>query len=501
MSDTSQQQVATAAEQRELSLHERYSLARRNTGYPPIIVIAVAYPSLAALPSTETLNQRIVELQQHFPLLYSRIEGERTTKPRLVQLDKPWSPEDILSKGTYTPSSRPEGEGGSAGRDEEFGTVLKTESDRMENDKEVLQTSPAWQVRIHTSAESSIIERVYLTLAVDHIYTDGRGILSLLQALLSSDISSLPYEKLSTVPKVEDTLPMKPSMRFILPLIFQKIILPMCPLFIQNYFRTISPWPASAIREPPFKCTPGLSLYSVPAADLAAIKALSKAKGIPTLHAVFKAAFVGAIWAVYRHRTTEPKFVVSASTPRSERDPTLAHPFCMGNYISSHKIELEPHATTYFWALAKRVSDDLLDPRAISHGRMGVGSLAFVPDGELHTEGKQDPLRPTKWEEFFLNGAASSQPFGESLSLSNLGVCTLPEGAEDLVWGQYASPFTAALCTAMIGHEGGLRLVTTWREGSAVVQQEVKVVEKVFHRILKNLIKKPKDTSLAALVI
>ncbi|WVF68845.1 hypothetical protein IAT40_003618 [Kwoniella sp. CBS 6097] len=502
-----------------VSLHERFSLARRNTGYPPIIVIAVAYPDASAIPSTAFLKQRVIKLQQHFPLLWSRIDGERTTKPRLVQLPQPWSPEDILSKGVYTPfisnsslgskQDNTEGEGdgqdsSSREKDEEFEALLKSESDRMSSDKEILRSSPAWQVRIHTpssDSSSTTTTRAYLTLAVDHVYTDGRGILSLLQALLLPDISSLPYEKLSSIPKVEDTLPMKPSMGYILPLIFQKIILPMFPSFVQNYFRPISPWPASAIREPPLGCPPGLSVYSIPASDVAAIKTLSKAKGIPTLHGLFKTAFVSAIWAIYRHTATDPKFVVSASTPRSERDSALGHPLCTGNYISSHKIQLEPTATENFWTFAKRISDDLLDPRAISHGRMGLGSLAFVPDGELDGEGGKDLLKPTKWEEFFLNGASSSQPFGESLNLSNLGVCKLPEGTRDLVWGQYASPFTAALCVAMIGHQGGLRLVTTWREGSAVTKEEIKEVEHVFHRILRRLIDGQEDTTLAALAL
>ncbi|OCF45918.1 hypothetical protein I317_00004 [Kwoniella heveanensis CBS 569] len=493
---------------RTVSLHERFSLARRNAGYPPIIVIAVAYPTSSALPTTAFLSQRVVRLQRHFPSLWSRIDGERTTKPRLVQLKEPWSPEDILSTGAYTPALSTKekvNDDGRNGRDEEFETILKAESDRMGNDGEVLRSSPApaWQVRIHTPASSSST-RAYLTLAVDHVYTDGRGILSLLQALLApGDISTTsppyPYEKLSAIPKVEDTLPMKPSVGYILPLIFQKIVLPMFPHFIQNYLKPISPWPAKVIREAPLRCSPGLSVYSVPASEVTAVKTLSKEKGIPTLHGLFKTALVGAIWAVYRHTTTEPKFIVSASTPRSERDPALGHPYCMGNYISSHKIHLELAASQDFWALAKKVSDDLLDPRAISHGRMGMGSLAFVPDGEL--DGGKDPRKPTKWEEFFLNGAASAEPFGESANVSNLGVCKLPEGAEDLVWGQYASPFTAALCIAMIGHEGGLRLVTTWREGSAVIESETKEVERAFHRILKRLIDAQKDTSLAALAL
>ncbi|CAD6589249.1 MAG: hypothetical protein CYPHOPRED_004768, partial [Cyphobasidiales sp. Tagirdzhanova-0007] len=56
---------------RKLGLVERFNLCRRNAGFPVSVTILVAYPSLSASPTEASLSASIVELQDHFPLLYS----------------------------------------------------------------------------------------------------------------------------------------------------------------------------------------------------------------------------------------------------------------------------------------------------------------------------------------------------------------------------------------------------------------------------------------------
>jgi hypothetical protein len=114
-----------------------------------------------------------------------------------------------------------------------------------------------------------------------------------------------------------------------------------------------------------------------------------------------------------------------------------------------------------------------------------MGLLAYLPDPTTFTS--DEPKRATGWEDDYLtkfeNGTIIN---GNSLSLSfsNLGRTTLPPGAEDLVWGFPGSPFAPPLSVAVIGHERGVRVYTTWREG-LVTRENVGQVERAFYEILQ----------------
>ncbi|WRT68020.1 uncharacterized protein IL334_004995 [Kwoniella shivajii] len=471
------------------TLHERYSVARRNSGFPAIIVAVIVYPTASALPSSSSLKERIVQLQEHFPLLCSRVEDHRKTKPYFTPNASPWSPEDILSTTVYTPSS-------TGSKEEEYETLMNQEP-RILVEKEDFWFGPAWQIRALSHPSHPDSSRAYLTLAVDHIYLDGRGLLSLLNALVADDIINLPFEKISTPTRLDDTVDIKPSLSFMLPIVIKKLLLPKFPVFIQNYFEQPPAWPSKLIRVSPTNCEPGLSIHLLPSTDVNALKTISKKHGVRTLHGLFKAAWMVSIWSVYRH--TLVPFIARASTPRSERDPELGHAYCTGNYVSSHRVEISLSTKDDFWVIAKKIADELLDPKAIAQGRMNMGMLAYIPDGE--NESPVDVHRPTGWESFFLDEANSPEPFGESISVSNLGVTKLPEGAEDLFWGQESSPYAPPFSTSLIGHEAGMRMVTSWREGSAVIKDEAQKIEKTFGRVLQKLIAGQVDTALEKLTL
>ncbi|WVW84943.1 hypothetical protein I302_106979 [Kwoniella bestiolae CBS 10118] len=470
---------------RPLSLHERYSVARRNSTFPAVVVVAVAYPSSSVLPSQPSLENRIIELQRHFPLLYSSVEGVRTTKPYFKSRDEIWSPSEILFSTTYMPK---------ADAKEELAEVFGEEPYVLGR-KQDFWSGPAWQVRMHTHPESES-SRAYLTLAIDHIYNDGRGLLALLEFLLADDISSLPYEKLSEIPRVEDTISMKPTMGYFLPIVFDKLLLPKLPNFIQPYFKKPTPWPSTVIRQSPVDCPPAQTLISLPLDLITNLKLVSKEHGIKTLHGLLKAAFMVSVWSVYRYTLTP--FIVRGSTPRSERTSTLGHALCTGNYVSSHKVDIPMDGKDDFWVIAKKVADELIDPQAMQTGRMDMGMLAWVPDGEFDPP-HEDPRRVTKWEDFFLSGAYSPAPFNESVSFSNLGVTKLPKGADDLIWGQEASPYAPPFNASVIGHEGGLRMIVVWKEGSAVIKEEVEQLKKVFEGVLRKLVEGVDNTTLEVL--
>ncbi|WWD05323.1 hypothetical protein V865_003396 [Kwoniella europaea PYCC6329] len=471
-------------EKRYLSLHERYSVCRRNSTFPAVVVVVVAYPNSSDLPSTSFLEQQITELQQHFPLLYASVEGSRTTTPYFQSRKEVWPPSVILFHTTYTPLSDAK---------EELGEVFCKEPDVLAK-KQDFYSGPSWQVRLHTHPAHS---RAYLTLAIDHIYNDGRGLIALLDCLLADDISSLPYEKLFSIPRVEDTIDMKPSLGYFLPIVFDKLLLPKLPDFIQSYFKKSPTWPSTSIRQGPIGLPAGQSIIAIPLDLLSKLKIVSKEHGIKTLHGLLKTIYMVGVWSVYRHTLTP--FVIRGSTPRSERDPKLGHPLCTGNYVSSHKVDIPLKGDDKFWTIATKVSDNLIDPQLIKFGRMDMGMLAWVPDGEFDPP-HEDSRRATKWEDFFLTQAYSETPFNESFSFSNLGVTKLPKRAEDLIWGQEASPYAPPFNVTLISHEGGLRLVTVWKEGSVAVKEEVKQMEKAFGEVLRKLVEGVDDTTLASLI-
>ena len=139
-----------------------------------------------------------------------------------------------------------------------------------------------------------------------------------------------------------------------------------------------------------------------------------------------------------------------------------------------------------FWPTAKLYQEQYDSPSALYAARqiMGVWTT-FVPDGDLSH--LNDPKRPTKAEDFYIRGAESELPFGTSISFANLAKTDLPPGAVDMAWAMAPIPFRPPLAVALIGHEKGTRLVSSWREGSVVSREQVKRVHEVFRRILENL--------------
>lgn len=386
--------------------------------------------------------------------------------------EKPWPAEDILDEAEYQPEDDDS---------VEIGNILQKNGQKKSTDD--LNSRPLWQVTIDTSLKKST---TYITLVADHLIVDGKGLSIFFDALLAKDVSQLPYEKLETIPRLEDTMNIKPSLSFLLPMVWQHLILPRLPFFIQRFFSTGATWPATHVRESPFNCSPGYSLLSIPADQMASLKQVARAHNILALHAVLKSIYALAIWSKFRH-TLSP-FRLTASTPRSERDYKLGHAYCMGNYVSSYQFDIQFTPGESFWVVAKKVFDYLMDPESIESARMRMGILEQVPDG-VYDPPHADPHRPTKWEDFFLNEAASEKPFGEALSFSNLGHVKLPENAKDVAWVQIGGSLASAgFSTAVLGHEKGLRLNTIYLEGAAVTKEDVKDIERLFVVILKRLI-------------
>ncbi|ODN81922.1 hypothetical protein L202_02266 [Cryptococcus amylolentus CBS 6039] len=459
---------------RPLALRERLSLARTNAGYPAIITMAVVYPSSSSAPSDVFLARRIAEIQTHFPQLYARVAAAHTTDPVQILRDRPWKSSEVLRKGVYLPQQT---------KDKEFAAVLHLDGQRMM--QEDFDNAPLWQITVYASTSQS---RVYVALSVEHVMIDGRGMANLFQALLAEDISHLPQETLEATPRAEDTINMRPSLAFAVPLIWYHIVLPRLPSFLQTYFAPAKPWPAEQIDISPLASPSALSLFSLSSGDVSQLKALARLHKVPALNAVLLAMYGLAVWSKYGY-TLRP-FRLVAISARSERDASLGHAYALSNYVSSHQIDVCIQSGDDFWTIARKVSYDTSNPRAISHARMRMGMIAQIPDGiYISPNGEPDPCRPTLFEDFLLNNASLPTPFTNGFALSNLGLLPLPEGAEDLAWAQVANGLGGEVFTvAVVGHQDGVRLSTSFKDGSAVRRSEVEDVEQIFGIILGRLL-------------
>ncbi|KAL1743214.1 hypothetical protein HDZ31DRAFT_83557 [Schizophyllum fasciatum] len=453
---------------RKLSLHERYSVMRRNVGFTHPLTALLTYPS-AALPLVDFLSQRILELQQHFPLLRSTVVNARTRAPLFQQRPAIYAAEDILRHEVFDTM---------ADGTEEKKRVLYNESNRMAAEDD---TRPRWQVTIFDSSPPG--DKSYLALSVDHVLLDGMGLILLTQALLAPDVSSLPTESLGKIPLYEDTVDLRPPYSYLLPIVWQELVVGKLPSFLQQYVRQPKTWFGSSTQRPPLECDWDLALVELQASLVTSVKATGKSFGVQTLHPLLKTAYFAAMWAVFAQRSERAPFVLHANTPRSERAAVLGHAYCTSNYASSIDVERAVCGGDDFRETARAIAAVLASPRGVQQGRWAIGMLALIPD-PVSDPARAGTDRPTGWEDYFLDKAGSASPFGGSLGLSNLGYARLPGGAKDLVWTQAAWPCAAVLSANAVGHEGGLRVTTVWREGAAASKNEVDAVQEVFARVL-----------------
>lgn len=470
---------------RPLTPHDRFFVCRRNVGHPPSIVFLLRYPSPSSLPNTADLLDRIALLQDHFPLLHAVVRDGTKTKPFWVVRD-PWPPEDILRDATYR-------------TEQSIGEVLEAEIRRMNGQDPT--TRPMWQVsRLFAASTSSNElnekeEAAYLALSAQHELVDGRGALQLLTYLLApeSGVRGLPVEDLH-LPTVAETIPTKPSWAYLGGLIFREVIRPLLPKWIQGYFPVVRPWPTQPVAAAPVDVDFGVSVLSIPSETVARLKVAAREEGVRTLHPVLKVAYMASIWAHARRSNSlkdiegqEP--TIRGNTPRSERQPEqLGHPRCTGNYTSSYEVDMSFEPTDDFWHRASGMAAKLVDPKEIQKARWQMHMLNYLPDGQLDGRSSSGGVGATQWEEYFLAQARGPRPFRSTVNVSNLGMYALPDGADDMVWGVDPSVFGPVFGVSVLGHRGGLRVITSWREGSAVDRDGVKWVEGAFVRLLEGLV-------------
>ena len=355
-------------------------------------------------------------------------------------------------------------------RDQVFRLAIR----RIEEENE---DQPLWHVIRYVSPSG----KAYLAISAQHELMDGQGLMRLTQAITARDISHIPTEVFDT--KVGMAGPdYQPSISFVLPIVYREKIIPLLPTWLSSYIRPHPTWPP-IIDKHPSTAAWDFSILSLPPQTIKDVSKKGKEVGVNTLHPILKVAYLQAMQDTYG--PASPNAVFIGESPRSERsdDPAEGHSYLAGNYVSAASWTLPQSGE--FWEWCQSYST-YLGTSGISEGRQAIGLLAYLPDPPSFTSG--DKRRATGWEDNYLTKFEAGQnTYGQSLSFSNLGRVSLDRmgGAEDLVWGFPGSPFAPPMSVALVGHEGGLRVYTTWREGCPVTRESAREVELAFEKILE----------------
>jgi hypothetical protein len=439
-----------------VSLHERYSICRRNCGFPIPNTILITY-SHDALPSTAQLLGRIKDLLSRIPLLSAEVRESRTRTPYFSP--KSWTSQDFLHEEQIDGLDRDE--------------VLRLGIRRIEEEDE---DKRLWHVIRYTSQSGN----AYLAISAQHELMDGQGLMRLAQAITAHDISDIPTEVFDT--KVGMAGPdYQPSISFLLPIIYREKIIPLLPTWISSYLRPPT-WPTT-IDKHPSTAPWDFSILSLPPQTIKDVSRKGKEEGVTTLHPILKVAYLQAMREIYGPASPDAVFI--GESPRSERsdDPTNGYSYLAGNYVSGSSWTLPQSGEFGEWCQSYST---YLRTIGISEGRQAIGLLSYLPDPPSFYS--DDKRRATGWEDEYLTKfEAGHNTYSQSLSFSNLGRISLERmgGAEDLVWGFPGSPFAPPLSVALVGHEGGLRVYSTWRVGCPVTRESAGEVEVAFKRILE----------------
>jgi hypothetical protein len=340
---------------------------------------------------------------------------------------------------------------------------------------------PLWHLIRYLPENGQEGGKAYLAISAQHELLDGQGLLRLAQALTSDTISDITPEVFEMAIGMSGP-EYKPSLLFLLPIILREKIIPALPTWLSSYIGPYPTWPTS-IDKHPSTAPWDFSILSIAPEVIIAISRKGKDNGVNTLHPILKVAYLQAMREVFG--PSSPNAVFVGESPRSERsnDPTEGHSYLAGNYVSASSWTLPKKGE--FWEWCKAYST-YLTATGISDGRQAIGLLSYLPDPPAFKS--DDPRRATGWEDDYLTKFESGQnTYSQSLSFSNLGRVSLAQmgAAEDLVWGFPGSPFAPPLSVALIGHEMGLRVYSTWREGCPVTRKSAGDVELALSRILE----------------
>lgn len=194
--------------------------------------------------------------------------------------------------------------------------------------------APLWSVKVRSlgTSNSSLV-----SLTTHHVLNDGRGSAALFRAILSnsSDDAGLDTSLSQSLPPVSDSfLPIRPSWSYMVPIVFQELIVPRLPLFLRPYFLSKPSWPTTLpIRTKPLMAPKRLRRVSLFDA-VPRLKRLGNVNGVKTINTIVHTAAAVASYIV-----ADAAVQLDSSTAISERGFKEGLPSIGGNFVSSVSVQ------------------------------------------------------------------------------------------------------------------------------------------------------------------
>lgn len=197
-----------------------------------------------------------------------------------------------------------------------------------------LSCAPLWRVKVHGSQDSTTTTTI-VTLTIHHAINDGRGSANLFQHLLG-DGDILPRANTDIAPASDSVLPLRPSLAYMLPVVFRELLLPRLPAFVQSYFTATPSWPASmgSVQLSPLSAPKAIQRIVLQDA-IPALKRRGAAHGVKTINSIVFTAAIVTAYAVASQRGEGEPVKINASTAINERGAVSSLPDVGGNYVSS----------------------------------------------------------------------------------------------------------------------------------------------------------------------
>jgi hypothetical protein len=435
--------------------HERYSLARAQTGFPVVIVLTAKIPCKAEIDTLRShLESRIDQLLHIYPALSVSVIDDRSRQPSFIRKAGPaLTHADILTTAQDIPNDFIDG-----GDDAVLSRILSHEHKRCSAKGNLLKIQgPMWRVVIRWQPG---LAHCWLSLSVNHIIIDGKGAANLMEVLLMKDVSkTIPTKPLKALPPTSnEVFDMNPPYRHVVPIFFQELIVPLLPAFIRNRVQAKAHWPSNKpIAISPNTAEHMIDLITFDINTVIKLKNTATARGIKTVTPLLQlAAFIAA------STLTEEGQSISTSTPINIRPQAgLDATFCTGNYVSLAPWSATASPSLAIWPITREYAKALVDPNTIKNGCWTFGMLAYIPDAmrdpppskqvESDAAIKDDDKTPTSWQHFFETKMNSQTPYTTSFGISNLGIIKTDMQVERLAWAQTAIPVGAAFIIDVCG--------------------------------------------------
>jgi hypothetical protein len=429
-------------------LHERYSLARAQTGFPVIVSVVAKLDYDSQVDFTSRLEKRIDTLLANFPLLSAGVTDDRCSRPRFYRSGdaNSFTSSRVLLTREY------EGCKGDNNDDDrrEVASILASELSECGEGGDALSAlrGPMWRVvmRYHSTKR-----HCWLSLSINHVMTDGRGTANLFQLLLQDDITKyLPPTPLLDLPPTSDAVfNMSPSLRFLVPVVWKELVLPRLPTFIRVRLQETPSWPGNRpLAASPHASAPLLDVLLLDGDTVRNLKSTATSRGIKTITPLIHTA---ALVAVYSMAGQERGLSFSSGTPMSTRNQAGPDAtFVTGNYVSMASWHATPCPSTAIWPLARHYASLLTSSVVRQEGNWTFGMLSYIPDT------MKDPQASNEIAQYFFSTKMTSDtPYSNSFSLSNLGLIDAAGvKARYVAWAQSASPIGAPFTIDVCGYGG-----------------------------------------------